>query len=59
MINYFVSRKTTSFSPVDDAKVKGPKKQNNTKNTPETPTAPNLHLLALTCTYLPLLNDQV
>jgi len=27
-----VSRKTTSFSPVDEAKVERPEKQNNTKN---------------------------
>jgi len=54
-----VSRKTTSFSPVDEAKVKRPEKQNNTKNLHTAHSSGNLPTLANTCQYLPVLDDEV
>ena len=50
-----VSRKTTSFSPVDEAKVKRPEKQNNTKNSRIAHIANNLYVVVRTCTLLYIL----
>jgi len=59
MINYFVSRKTTSFSPVDEAKVEGLKKRNNTKNSHIPLFYRFLPTLTHACQCLPITIDKV
>ena len=54
-----VSRKTTSFSPVDEAKVKRPEKQNNTKNSHKDLYVIFLPTLAHACPRLPVLDYKV
>ena len=54
-----VSRKTTSFSPVDEAKVGGSEKQNNTKNSRKALYDCFLPTLAYACPRLPVVNYKV